>query len=535
MKTCLPNGRTVTALLLYLAMAIIYGARSVYAKGDQPPGPDRYAVITQDYISYKWWLTSYLDDQVACTIIVEHEGLPGNGEILDSCGDTYYNQWVTTSPCLPDENCTGYYLQFVKTEPAQREVGLELPPAVVWVTLNGCVPYHSTFRCDRMPTLVLTGEEPLEGEHITGLGGQVDGAPFNCDPVCQVDLAPTGDDGQILEFWAYSSYGDSSELFQARVRVMASEDSSENVWYVDVLTTQWRGALLANCSYTWDVFPPVGGVPAWLSTPQRAEDLATNISYEYLAGHLIQQGVAKASGCSDDGLQENGLPTVCGVEAARSVVNNWQNRFDGFIFSAAQETGVPAQLLKNIFSRESQFWPGVTTGHPEVGLGQMTEGGADTALLWNRPFFEQFCSTILDDFTCNKGYPHLQANQQEVLRRSLVQSVDAFCPDCELGIDVSRAENSVAVFAETLLANCDQTGMIIQNTYGGVAGQWASYEDLWRFTLVNYNAGPGCLTLAIWETKRLDGDLDWPHLSSHLTPACQGALDYVNSLGEITP
>jgi hypothetical protein len=58
---------------------------------------------------------------------------------------------------------------------------------------------------------------------------------------------------------------------------------------------------------------------------------------------------------------------------------------------------------------------------------------------------------------------------------------------------------------------------------------------LWRFTLVNYNAGPGCLTLAIWETKRLGEVLDWTHLSSHLTPACQGALDYVDKISGNNP
>jgi hypothetical protein len=165
----------------------------------------------------------------------------------------------------------------------------------------------------------------------------------------------------------------------------------------------------------------------------------------------------------------------------------------------------------------------------------MTEGGADTTLLWNRPFFEQFCPTVLDSAACHQGYPHLQSNQQDILRSALVRKVDAFCPDCALGIELSRAENSVDIFAETILANCDQTGMIVQNTYGGTAGQWAGFEDLWRFTLVNYNAGSGCLTLAIWETKRLYEELDWAHLSSHLTPACQGALDYVNGISSGNP
>ena len=78
----------------------------------------------------------------------------------------------------------------------------------------------STFRCDNLPTLVLTGEEPLPGEQITGLAGIIDGKSFTCDPVCQVDLAPTDDNGSTLQFWANSSYGDSSEVFPAgRVRV----------------------------------------------------------------------------------------------------------------------------------------------------------------------------------------------------------------------------------------------------------------------------------------------------------------------------
>ncbi len=535
MKTFITVDRAVLALLICLTSVLTFGNRRGLAAGAQPPGPDRFTVVIQEYTSYEWWLTSYAENKVACSIEVDHQGLPVGGEIFTACGKTYYDQWAGTKTCLPDESCGGYYLLYVNSKPARREVGVQLPAPEVWVSLEGCVPSNSTFRCDTLPTLVLTGEEPIDGEHITGLAGSVNGTPFICDPVCQVDLAPTGDGGQNLEFWAYSSYGDSSEPFLARVRVVATDESPEHGWYVDVLSSQWRGIPLAGCSETWDVFPPVGGVPTWLSTPQRVEDLATAIPYEYLAGHLIQQGLVDASTCSDDGMLAGGLPSVCGMELARSAVNDWQNRFDELIFTSAQDSGIPAQMLKNIFARESQFWPGVIIGQPEVGLGQMTEGGADTTLLWNQPFFEQFCSNILDDATCQKGYPHLQPDQQSMLQGALVKSVNSNCPECSLGIDISRAENSVSVFSETLQANCDQTGMIVQNTYGGSAGRWTGYEDLWRFTLVNYNAGSGCLTLAIWETKRLGETLDWAHLSTHLTPVCQGALDYVNSISNINP
>ena len=535
MGSRLRAGLTAIVFLIFMVSMIPFGIREVSAAGDAPTGPDRFTVITQNYISYEWWLTNWASNQVACSIDVDHEGLPKGGEIYDACGKTVYDKWIVTQSCSQDGSCNGYYLQLVKSEPATRKVSVALPPPVVWVTLDGCTPYNSTFRCDKLPTLVLTGEEPLDGEHIINLAGDVDGKPFTCDPVCQVELVPTSKDGLIVKFWAYSSYGDSSQAFQARVRVVASDDATGHFYYADVLSTQWHDVPLAGGSQTWDAFPPIGGTPAWLSTPLRPEDLATNIPYEYLAAHLIRQGIADISACSDGGLLEGGSASPCGLEAARPTVNDWQNRFDSLIFAAAQSSGIPAQLLKNIFARESQFWPGVTNDHPEAGLGQMTEGGADTTLLWNRPFFEQFCPSVLDDAICHKGYTHIQPEQQKNLDDALVKSVDAFCQDCPLGIDLNRADNSVAVFAETLLANSEQTGMIVYNTYGVSAGNAAAYEDLWRFTLVNYNAGSGCLTLAIRETKSLGESLDWQHLSTHFTSACQGALVYVNSMSGVAP
>lgn len=528
-------GWMITCVACLFASLSTFSTWRAFAAGGQPPGPDRFAVVTRDYTNYVWWLTDWGNNQVACSLNVDHDGVPTYGEVFSICGKPLYDKWIATQSCPPDGTCSGLYLQLIKTMPAQKQVAASMPPPVVWVSLDGCIPYNSTLKCNALPTLVLTGEEPMAGEHITGLAGRMDGRTFTCDAICQVDMAPTSNNGMLLEFWANSSYGDSSILFEARVRVAASGDPADHSWYVDVLSSQWRGAPLAGCSQIWDSFPPVRGLPGWLSTPTRATDLATNISYEYLAANMIRNGAVDGSVCSDGGLLDGGMASQCGINVARYAVTDWQNSFDDIIFITAQHTGVPARLLKSIFSRESQFWPGGSTDHTEAGLGQMTSGGADTTLLWNQPFFEQFCPSMLDGAVCDRGYAQLSSEQQDTLRSALVSSVDASCPDCDLGIDQERTKNSVGVFANTLLANCEQAGMIVHNTYGAAAGASASFEDLWRFSLVNYHSGPGCLTLAIWETKRLSEPLDWSHLSSHFTPVCQGALDYVNYISAASP
>ena len=62
------------------------------------------------------------------------------------------------------------------------------------------------------------------------------------------------------------------------------------------------------------------------------------------------------------------------------------------------------------------------------------------------------------------------------MRGALVASVDATCANCPLGIDLSRANFSVSVFGRTLLANCEQTGKIVQNVTGKSAGRTLDYE-----------------------------------------------------------
>jgi len=244
---------------------------------------------------------------------------------------------------------------------------------------------------------------------------------------------------------------------------------------------------------------------------------------------LIRSGAVDASACPDGGLLGDDSASNCGMEAARGAVTLWQNQFDELILKVAKDSGVPAHLLKNLFAKESQFWPGASPKN-DIGLGQLTEHGADTTFLWNPPFFYQFCPLVMDSGECKQGYLGLDEKQQEYIRQALISSVNATCEDCPLGIDLERAKFSITVFAHTMLANCGQAGQLVENFTGGAAGKSATYEDLWKFTLVNYNAGPGCLGDALDGTQSKGEIFTWENLSTHFSPACAGAVGYVNDI-----
>ena len=534
--------RRVTLLIWIFAILLTLGSLALLpatggraAEPKAPPGPDRVAPITVDYTAYTWWIATWNKNQVVCSLVVDHEGQPTLGEVYSNCDYNTYFGWKKQKPCV-NGTCTGFYLYLVDTQTSQRQITVTLPPASVEMSLENCagVTRSGTNICESPPILVLKGIEPLPNEHIVRIEGTMDGQSFTCDPNCKLRLAPTDNNGVKLEFWAWSSYGDTSPAFTAQVRVATADEGNPDQpsWYVDVLSSQWKGTPNASCSVIWDSFPPVGGPPEWLSTPQDPSELTSDIPYNYLSANLILQGVVDASGCPDGGLLPEGGANQCGQEAARANVDAWQNQFDALIINVSQETGVPAQLLKNLFARESQFWPGVFKANSDAGLGQLTENGADTALLWNPSFYNSYCPLVLSSETCSKGYVHLKAKDQLLLRQSLVGSVNAACDNCPLGIDLSQANFSVGVFAHTLLASCEQTGQVIQNNTGQAPGNIASYEDLWKFTLVNYNAGAGCLGLAVNETWNTEHVLTWEAMSNHFTDVCAPAKDYVNDISK---
>lgn len=512
-----------------------------------PPGPDRFTSITLDITLYEWWMIAWKDNNIYCALYVDHEGLPTDNELSWACDEQVYKEWKAYSaPCAAEKirDCPGYYLQNVSSKPSTKEITVKLPPPQAWVSVENCNPDPDGW-CSTQPKLVLTGEEPLPNESITSVQGYAGSDAFSCQGErCEFSLEKTTSEGVELQFWAYSTYGDSSDSFTALVRVLTQGGESDDQrlvkrWYVDVLSAQWIGARIASCAISWDAFPPIEGLPEWLTTPEFPESLASSIPYAYLAGNLITQGVVDVRACADGGLTSEGTASACGLEAAKPAVDEWQNQFDLLIHDIALQTEVPAQLLKNLFSRESQFWPGVFRNGDDVGLGQLTENGADTALLWNRSFFDDFCPLVLDKTVCkNNSYSGLSQAQKKLLRGALVASVDATCAKCPLGIDLSRANFSVAVFGRALLANCEQAGKIIQNLTGKSAGKTLDYETLWKLTLVNYNAGSGCLSEAAgqaYQVASVETPFGWDLVAQALDPACRGAIDYVEDISKPQP
>jgi len=508
-----------------------------------PAGPDRYTTMKVDITLYEWWLAAWADKQVRCSFFVDHTGLPTDNDIFSACGQDLLNEWKSHSaPCAETDisACPGLYFIPISSKPSTREITVKLPPPKVWISVEGCVPDPDGW-CTQQPKLVLTGEEPLPSESITAINGLAGSDPFTCSKDrCEFKLDETKSDGLRLSFWAYSTHGDSSQVFDALLRVIKQGAEGERLtprWYVDVLSSQWTGAPVASCAAVWESFPPPEGLPQWLTTPASSADLNSDIPYNYLSANLIKQGVVDATSCPDGGLLPDGSANACGLEVAAPAVSEWQNRFDKLIFSVSQESQVPAQLLKNLFSHESQFWPGVFQNGKDVGLGQLTEDGADTALLWNPSFYNQFCPLVLDQSLCeSQGYANLKPKYQDMLRGALVGSVDARCADCPLGLDLSRADFSVGVFAHTLLANCEQSGKIVQDVTAKKPGVVVSYETMWRFTLVNYNAGAGCLYEAVKQAYQPSAKipLDWAGVSGALAldQACSGAINYVDRISQ---
>ncbi len=536
----------VPLLLLSVIVLVFSLAQASIIPASAQDEPERVMWITVDFTSHEWWLVRWSDNTIACQLDLDHDGFPTAMEIQNTCGYTLYEAWYDTPPCtaaedgLDSSSCSGFYLQKSSSQEGQTEIEVELPKPEVWISIKGNLIESTENKWAGDPKIVLTGEEKLANEQIVRIFGTFDGQGFDCEgAVCELPLTATGDYGVTFTFQGESSFGDKTEEYTAYLRVLPWGETSEQTgipqrtgYYVDIISPQWRGQQNCTCAAIWQAFPPIEGAPAWLDTPNNPSDLSSSLSLHFLAALLIQRGEVDASDCPGGGLDYPTAANLCGVEKAAEALSAWQNQFDEEIMTTSLETGIPAQLLKNIFARESQLWPGIYHDIEEVGFGQLTSEGADTALLWNPEFYRQFCPLVLLESTCRKGYGTLTASQQSLLRGALVQKVNATCPECPMGIDLTQANFSVQIFGETLVANCSQVNRMIYNLTQQSSGKLSSLTDLWRFTLINYNAGPGCLWTAMSRTWKAGDSLDWVHVAANLEPSCRGAVDYVYDITE---
>jgi len=454
------------------------------------------------YVAYTWHLVRYLDNSTACRLDIEGERIPTGDEIRAACGDTIYAEWRETRPCASaaeaPATCQGLYLWFEQWQEKIRKQIIVYPSIDVKLSLD------ATGR-----NLIITAIDQLDGYDIRLIEGRFAGHPFVCDDYptqCIVGLAPTGEQGKELIYWAISDYGDETGAISVIVRASFNGDFFD----VDVLGEPWSGEIINDsAALIWGAFPP-DEPPAWLTSP---DNLHTNDKLYYLAGRLLSEGLARAGDCPLWGLQDNGYATECGMEAIREDVEAWQNVYDGQIAEAARAEAIPAVLLKRLIAQESQFWGGAFPELQESGPGQITPTGADTLLLWDWETFAAYCYPCFDD-DCDLGYTWLEAWQQSMLRHAILED-----------------SGQVDLIARLLVANARQTSNIVESLTGQRPGLSLSYADLWRLTLLNYHAGPGCVAWAISEAQSLGFILDWGGIAPNADRVCHGAAsNYVDKI-----
>jgi hypothetical protein len=282
--------------------------------------------------------------------------------------------------------------------------------------------------------------------------GFINSDEFVCTQIpCAVDLQTSA----RFVFAAYSDTGESSETVIASVSVTQETDG-----YLVTIDSVSQFSLFSNaCSVVWGQSDEAN-VP-WDDFVQFPYQLHTKKTLHTLVTQLLLNGIVDAHDCPAGGLSV-GLdwPTACGLERASSKMIEWENQFDDQIWLASRSQGVPPKILKTLFEIESQFWPGNARFYlDEFGLGQLNQLGVDVLLRQDPSIFQSVCPGVLSD--CATSYLSLNPQQQAMIRGALVSTADASCADCQYGIDLNKAKESVSLFARLLVANCRQVDVIL--------------------------------------------------------------------------
>ena len=270
-------------------------------------------------------------------------------------------------------------------------------------------------------------------------------------------------------------------------------------------------------------------LPRWLQTNIPAADLHTENRYDLLAGQLLRAKLVDGSACPSGGLNADGSPNACGLEVAQSNVVVWQNRYDSAIAASGQSASIPPFLMKAVMAVEAQFWPAANWEKGEIGLGQMTEMGADLVLAWRPDYFQAVCTQGLDHATCAKGYGGLDLSAQRILRGLVLKSIDATCPTCQGGVDPAKGDQAVTVLSQALGASCRQSNRTFWLATGKRPAELLSYEDFWRLSLANYHIGTGCIYQALRHTGFPSS---WSAIDINFPSGCGSGAEYIRRIEE---
>ncbi len=501
----------ISALLMLVALLFIGPQRVVAQSGGG--GGGRFTTVESTTKQYVWNLVSNKTGKVICEVIVDHEGQPTQYDAITACAQEIFTE---PTPSAPNEMAPtpipfdinqffrNVRWEFVGSREVTRLVKVPLPDMVVYVT----APQGPLLQ----PYVILTAYEPVSEYKIIRIQGQVGAIGFVCEGSrCEV---PVMQDTRVI-FWAYSSLGDQSERVQADVRVIKKDEG-----YFVSITGVSRFALYEDvCAQYWGVSDL--NLPDWASFPPTPEELHTQKTLHYLASKLITTGLVDARDCPGNGFLIGAAPNACGLEKAQAAMVSWQNQFDPTIWAAGRDVGVPPVLIKSLIELESQFWPAnARLFLLEYGLGQLNQLGADVALRWDQSLYLRVCTDLLLD--CTKPYASLPSYTQAMVRGALMRIISADCATCPNGLNIASAEQSISIVAQTMRANCQQTGFIVDQL-----GASANYEDLWRFTMASYHSGYSCLRNAVAEAKHNNEPTNWEHVAPYL---CPGAQSYVDDL-----
>jgi hypothetical protein len=158
----------------------------------------------------------------------------------------------------------------------------------------------------------------------------------------------------------------------------------------------------------------------------------------------------------------------------------WQNQWDSEIYRVTQIYQVPPAVLKDLFEVEAQYWP-LYNEPEEIGIGQLTDEGADIVMRYSLSLFSHNCS--IAGVSC-QSYALLSEDHRQRVRDVLRRSLRTSGTPRQAAAQVS---GQMETWAQILAAYYCFSGEILSG--------WGDRppSQRWDMTLAVYHAGGECI------------------------------------------